>query len=441
MVFPKVSIIIPIYNPSLSLLSNCLNSATNQSLEEIEIICVNDGSDESYLSFLDDFSKKDSRINIIHQDNFGAGIARNTGINHANGEYVVFLDSDDYIEEDMCEKLYVHAVNLNSDLVLFNAVRHLENNNTMDLIHFLGNFEQNFNSFVFQYDFIKDKVFNAYFGVIWSKFYKLDFIKKFDIQFPHHKLYNDVEFHIKTVLFANRISYYPKIFYHYNRIGQASLQTSFVNTKYAMVFYDVMCDIKDFIFENNFYDEFEEEFLIFSFKEFKRKLDEIDVEYKNEYFLKIKLFFKSLDINVFKLNKISFSYLIFYIHIINSKNFNEFKLMQKNYLGLININCFEYVNDNNKAYTLILENYLGNLVKYADEMSEVLNYYRQKELSNKKNIKNLYPNSEELMRLKDKEKYLIMENNRLNQDNEQLKTSLDLFEKNTIFRILKRIFF
>lgn len=444
MVFPKVSIIIPIYNPSKSLLVNCLNSAINQSLEEIEIICINDGSDASYLTIFDDFSNKDDRIKFIHQKNLGAGIARNNGINMACGEYVIFLDSDDYIEKDMCEQLYSNAKTLNSDLVLFNAIRHLENNNTMDLIYFLGNdFKHDFNSFVFQYDFVRDKVFNAYFGVIWSKFYKLDFIKRQNIYFPPHKLYNDVEFHIKTMLLANRISYYPKVFYHYNRIGQSSLQTSFISTKYAMVFYDVMCDIRNFIYKNNFYDDFKEEFLIFSFKEFERKLNEINPKYRAEYFTKIKLFYELLDISAFELNNISFYYLVFYIHIMNSIDFAEFKFMQDNYLGTIDLDDFEskVIGDNNKLFLLILENKFVHLIHHFQEMKDILNYYKQKDLADKKNIKNLYPNSEELMRLKDKEFYLENINNNLIQENKQLKDSLDSLENNLFFKLLKRIFF
>ena len=131
----------------------------------------------------------------------------------------------------------------------------------MDLIHFLGDdSNKDFSSLSFDYELVKDKVLNAYFGVIWSKFYKKSFILENNISFPHHKLYNDVEFHVKSMLLAKRISYFPKIFYHYNRIGQDSLQTVYVSSEEAIVFYDVMCGVKEFLLDNGFFEEFKFEF-------------------------------------------------------------------------------------------------------------------------------------------------------------------------------------
>lgn len=94
-----------------------------------------------------------------------------------------------------------------------------------------------------------------------------------------------------------------------------------------------MCGVKGFLLENDFFDEFKLEFIEFTFKEFERKLNEINDEAKPQYFEKIKLFLKSLDISVQDLNKISFYYLVFYIHSLISENYTEFKLMQDNYNG------------------------------------------------------------------------------------------------------------
>ena len=100
----KVSIIIPVYNPG-ELLNRCLDSASNQTLKDIEIICIDDGSSDGSLDILNRYAKNDSRFKVLSQPNLGAGIARNKGLEYANGEYIVFLDSDDYIEFDMCECL------------------------------------------------------------------------------------------------------------------------------------------------------------------------------------------------------------------------------------------------------------------------------------------------------------------------------------------------
>ena len=200
MSIPKVSIIIPVFN-SENLLNDCLMSVKNQSLNDIEIICIDDGSTDNSLKILKNFSKNDDRFKVFHQENFGAGFSRNVALEKSKGNFILFLDSDDWIEEDTCEKLYNQATNLNSDLVLFDAVRHLPDNQSMDLIHFLGeDSNKDFSSLSFDYKLVKNKVLNAYFGVIWSKFYKSSFIFENNIKFPNHKLYNDVEFHVKSML-------------------------------------------------------------------------------------------------------------------------------------------------------------------------------------------------------------------------------------------------
>ena len=101
----KVSIIIPIYNTA-KYLPRCLDSAINQTLQEIEIICINDGSTDNSLEILREYKKKDSRIVIINLQNGGVARARNTGIKKATGEFIGFIDSDDYVDTKYFENLY-----------------------------------------------------------------------------------------------------------------------------------------------------------------------------------------------------------------------------------------------------------------------------------------------------------------------------------------------
>ena len=441
MTIPKVSIVIPVFN-SENLLKDCLISVQNQTLIDIEIICIDDGSTDNSYNILEDFSENDDRFKVFHQENSGAGFSRNVALEKSNGEFILFLDSDDWIEKDTCEKLYNQATNLNSDLVLFDAVRHLPDNQSMDLIHFLRNgSNKDFSSLVFDYELVKDKVLNAYFGVIWSKFYKKSFILENNIKFPNHKLYNDVEFHVKSMLLARRISYFPKIFYHYNRIGQDSLQTLYVSSDEAIVFYDVMCGVKEFLLENGFFEEFKSEFIEFTFKEFKRKLNEINDDFKPQYFEKIKLFLSSSDISVQDLNKISFYYLVFYIHTILSENYIEFKIMQDNYNGNMSLDNFDIIPNSQKYlikdYLFILENNFAQLVNYSEELEYYLNFYKQKNLSNKKLINNIYSSSEELMRLNDSVKYLQRQNNYLTSENLELKNQLN---ESILSKCIKKIF-
>lgn len=114
---PKVSVIIPVYNTE-KYLKRCLDSVCDQTLSDIEIICINDASTDKSLEILQEYSAKDERIKIIDfKENKGAAVARNTGIDAADGEYIGFVDSDDYIDLDFYEKLYDKAKETNADAV------------------------------------------------------------------------------------------------------------------------------------------------------------------------------------------------------------------------------------------------------------------------------------------------------------------------------------
>ena len=117
---PKVSVIIPVYNVE-QYLHECLDSVINQTLKEIEIICVDDGSTDSSLEILKEYAAKDNRITVIAQENLHAGVARNAGLTVAKGEYVHFLDSDDWVDLDTYEKLYNIIKKQNVNLIKFKS--------------------------------------------------------------------------------------------------------------------------------------------------------------------------------------------------------------------------------------------------------------------------------------------------------------------------------
>ncbi|HFD6724085.1 TPA: glycosyltransferase family 2 protein, partial [Enterococcus faecium] len=112
-----VSVIVPIYNVE-KYLRKCVDSLLSQTLKEIEIVLVDDGSPDASGEIADEYQKKYSNVKTIHRENGGLGPARNTGIENATGEYVAFLDSDDWVESDMYEKLYLVASKENADIVV-----------------------------------------------------------------------------------------------------------------------------------------------------------------------------------------------------------------------------------------------------------------------------------------------------------------------------------
>ena len=117
----KVSIIISVYNAE-KYLKECLDSAVNQTLEDIEIICVNDGSTDDSLNILKSYAEKDSRVKVFTQPNKGQGAALNTALDNVRGEYVLNIDCDDWIELDACEFLYNKSKELNLDLLFYCGV-------------------------------------------------------------------------------------------------------------------------------------------------------------------------------------------------------------------------------------------------------------------------------------------------------------------------------
>ena len=117
---PRVSVIIPVYNVE-KYLPQCLDSVVNQTLPDIEIICVDDGSTDSSLDILKDYARRDKRITVLRQKNLHAGVARNAGLSIARGEYLSFLDSDDFFELDMLDQCYAKLKKDKSDVCIFSG--------------------------------------------------------------------------------------------------------------------------------------------------------------------------------------------------------------------------------------------------------------------------------------------------------------------------------
>ena len=114
---PKVSVIVPVYNVE-KYIQKCLNSLVKQTLEDIEIIIINDGSKDNSFYIIKEFEKKyENKIKYFEKENGGSADARNQGILHATGDYIAFLDPDDYVELDIYEKMYNKAIEENSDIV------------------------------------------------------------------------------------------------------------------------------------------------------------------------------------------------------------------------------------------------------------------------------------------------------------------------------------
>lgn len=207
---PKISIIIPVYNVEQYLRAS-LDSAVNQTLREIEFICIDDGATDSCPKILDEYAAKDSRFVIIHQKNAGVPAARNAGMKVARGEYIAFLDSDDLLDPTMCEKSFARAKESDADVVLFFF-------NWFD-----GENNKNFRFDLVPRGEITDKMrcwdAREYCGtVIWNQIYRREFIEKNQIYFIPGIFFDDVPFGLKSACFANKYAVLPEALYEY-RLG------------------------------------------------------------------------------------------------------------------------------------------------------------------------------------------------------------------------------
>lgn len=285
----KVSVVIPIYNVE-SYLKESLESILNQTFNDFEVICVNDGSTDNSLNVLKSFSN-DSRVKIIDKENQGAGISRNIGLSHARGEYVYFFDADDYILEDTLEKLYNNAISNRSDFVVFKSVRFDENhvNYNMPIFDLDEKFKDvDFNNFTFNHRDIKKHVMNTSFAP-WTKFYKKEFLEKHNLQFPNISSYNDVLYHIQSMLLASKISFVPEYLYYYRLDNVSSLTND--ETKHMNIF-KVIDSVKEFLINNNFLNEYKKEFDYFKVKQINRHMK---VPISEKYFKKAKIYLEDVD--------------------------------------------------------------------------------------------------------------------------------------------------
>lgn len=213
----KVSVIVPIYNTE-KFLDKCLNSLMNQTLEDIEIICVNDGSTDNSLSIIEKYANIDSRIKVLTQENKKQGAARNSGLKIADAEYIGFVDSDDWVDLDYYEKLYNTAVKYDADIALATNVR-IGNGKTKKRLEIS---EEKVATTLQEKIDIGSQVKNP---CPTNKIYRHSMIKDNNIIWPEGVYCEDKLFTIKAVFYANKIVTTPNVNYYYYRNPNSTVHT------------------------------------------------------------------------------------------------------------------------------------------------------------------------------------------------------------------------
>lgn len=199
---PSISIIIPVFNAE-KYLRQCLDSVRNQTLKEIEIICIDDGSTDDSGKICDEYAAEDARFVVIHQANAGQSAARNRGIGLARGKYIAFLDSDDWADLEMCEKAWRLAEEKESEVVQFFYQTDFPSEN------FITKFHQLTSESCTEL-FEKIECVEAGYCVVWNRLYLTQFLRENQIRFIEGLLFEDEHFSRKVAWLARRIDILPE---------------------------------------------------------------------------------------------------------------------------------------------------------------------------------------------------------------------------------------
>jgi Glycosyltransferases involved in cell wall biogenesis len=216
---PKVSVVVPVYNTE-PYLRQCLESIVSQTLQDIEIICVDDGSTDQSPEILKDFSRSDTRVRVLNQQNQYAGTARNLAMDAARGEYLVFWDSDDFFEPDALQKMYDQIKHHRADICVCGANQYLEASGEI----------RPSNRYLAEGRLPETPVFNRHTNpdtiltfttvMVWNKMYRRAFLEEHGLKFESWRTSEDVPFSVGALLLAKSITTLPDRLINY-RVGRA----------------------------------------------------------------------------------------------------------------------------------------------------------------------------------------------------------------------------
>ena len=299
-----ISVIVPVYNVE-KYLAKCLDTVLAQTFTDIEVICVNDGSTDGSRKILEEYSKKDSRIKIVDKENGGLSSARNAGMKIATGEFISFVDSDDWIDETMLEKLHQNITSLNTDIAICAVHQFDEEKQEIDdsCEYFtLGYFDESFNNKAFSY--VETKPFLLDVCVMaWNKLYRKSFLDECRVEFPEGLVFEDGPFFFSIFFKTKRVSIVRDFLYYYriNRSGS-------ILKKAGKQFFDII-DVVNLMYEHlensEIFEDVKYEFFRQKANDINYRYELVDISLKTAFAKKFKKESCLLDENVFDFSKIN----------------------------------------------------------------------------------------------------------------------------------------
>lgn len=290
----KVSVIVPVYNVK-KYLAKCLDSIIAQTLKDIEIICVNDGSTDGSDKVLEEYKKKDARIQVVNRKNGGLSAARNTGMPYAKGKYIGFVDSDDYIEPTMYELMYYNAEHFQSQLVICAAHKIDDTTGIVfddDPYYTLGYFPKELDNRAFTHVDTKD-FFQDLCVMAWNKLYLRSFLEEKNAKFPDGYIFEDGPFFTDIYFDMDRVTIVRDFLYYY-RVNRANSIVCMGDKDFTDIFY-VVNKMLNNLRKTPYFDEVKAYFLRKKFKDMRYRYQVIQGRYKKMYYDQWREFWLNID--------------------------------------------------------------------------------------------------------------------------------------------------
>lgn len=287
----KVSVIMPVFNAS-EYLEESINCILNQTLTDLELICVDDGSTDDSLNILNELASSDSRIQVYHQENKGGGAARNLALTYTTGEYLYCMDADDLINLDALERLYNIAKEKDLDFVIFQAINY---DDKLDKYYHTDYYDMSriskaMGDRVFSFDDLGKQIFNIS-VTPWCKLYNLDFVKKTGAQFAEGLIFHDNIFYWDLIFHAKRMYFLKEVLYTRRRHIESSTGAKDKRYVSTIAIYNMI--IKRFI-DNGYFDEYKSILYDKKINFAYRRFSEVKDEYKPYFFSEMKKDFSKM---------------------------------------------------------------------------------------------------------------------------------------------------
>ncbi len=295
---PKISVIVPVYNVE-KYLAKCLDSILCQTFSNIEIICVNDGSTDNSRKILEEYKNKDSRIIIVDKKNGGLSSARNAGMKVAKGEFFSFIDSDDWVDFTMLEKLYKNMTFLDTDISICAVHQFDETNQKIDdsnPYYTLEYFDSSFDNKSFSYKETKPFIMDVC-VMAWNKLYRRSLIDKCQAEFPDGLIFEDGPFFFTIFFKTQKVSIVREFLYYYrvNRTGSIIQKAGkkFLHIiDVAEIMYNKIKDLPDF-------DDIKYIFFRKKVEDFIYRFEHLNPKYKSAFAKKMKKKSSLVNENIF----------------------------------------------------------------------------------------------------------------------------------------------